>query len=92
MTDEQLPQLPPEENELMFSGPAVLSNKFYVALGPVGARITFAEQSPETSPKFRTAVVLPFQDAIELYKLLSKMLKPIEEALAGATPKGEANG
>lgn len=71
------------------SGPAVLANRFFVTIGPSGVRIAFAEQfGPETKPTFRTAVVISFQDGIELSKLLAKFLEPVEQN-AAALKKSE---
>ena len=92
-------QAPPKsvEVEVSLSGPAILSNRFFVIVGPTGVRITFAEQfGPETQPAYRTAVVLAHQDAIELAALLKTMTKPIEEQLArqaaSAKPAGNGQG
>ncbi len=64
-------------------GPALFANRFFVTMTPAGARIAFAETVFTDRPTaFRSAVVLAFQDAIELKKLLESMLKPIEDALA----------
>lgn len=61
-------------------GPAQLSNRFFINLGPTGVRIAFAEQFGQNNPpSFRTAVVLPFDDALELAKLLESLLAKRQE-------------
>jgi hypothetical protein len=89
-------QAPPKplEVEVSLSGPAILSNRFFIIAGPTGVRITFAEQfGAETHPAFRTAVVLAHQDAIELAALLKHMTQPIEQQLARQAAAGKpANG
>lgn len=78
------------ESGIAFEGPALLANRFFVHLWPAGARITFAEQGlPDQPPIFRSAVLLSYQDAIELKNLLQSMLRPVEEAVAaGAAGEG----
>ena len=49
---------------------------------PPGVRLAFAEQLEGVQPSFRTAVLLAFQDAIGLAKILGPALKNVEEALA----------
>ena len=72
-----------EELEVAFSGPAILANRFYVTLGPTGARIAFAEQqSSEKDAEFRSAVILPFQDALALSTILATLLGPLSEVIA----------
>jgi hypothetical protein len=68
-----------------YAGPALLANRFFINTGPSGARLAFAEQgSPDAEPQFRAAVILSYQDAIELVDVLKTMLGPIEAALATA--------
>jgi hypothetical protein len=62
------------ELDIALSGPAIVSNRFFVTLGPT-VRIAFCEQfGTEVGPKFRTAVSLPIQDAIALMGLLKQLL------------------
>lgn len=71
-----------EETEVAYNGPAVSSNRCLVNIGPQGVRIAFVEQfSDQKPPKFRTAVVMPPQDAIAMKNLLSVMLKEIEDVI-----------
>jgi hypothetical protein len=70
-----------EEMLMAFSGPALAVNRFIITIGIHGVRIAFAEQSPDGPPaQFRTAVMLPFPDAINFYKLLQDLLKEPEAA------------
>lgn len=65
----------PEELAIAYSGPAVLTNKFYITMTPTGVRIAFTEvQGEGYQPQFRTAVLLPFQDALALQQLLGRMI------------------
>jgi hypothetical protein len=88
----------PEEVSVAFKGPAILTNKFYVTVGP-SVRIAFCEQNgPNHVPQFRNAVSLAHQDAIELADLLKRLLKDIEQQIneakaqaataAGVAPNG----
>ena len=84
-------QVSAQEMQVAFSGPAILSNRFFVTLGAAGARRAFAEQStPETQPVFRAAVVMPFQDAIELARVLRLVLSDIEKQLVAAKADADA--
>jgi len=70
-----------EELDSVLDGPAIYSNKFFVSMS--GAiRISFCEQLPDLLPRFRAAIAMSHQDAIELKNLLQDMLAPIEEQLA----------
>lgn len=62
------------ELQVAFSGPAVQANRFFITIGPGGARIAFAEQYGQDAPVFRTAVNLAFQDAFGLAKILKDLL------------------
>jgi|SRR5271156_6015127 len=72
----------PTENEASLLGPAIYSNRFNVSIGSV-VRIAFLEQEFGTAkaPHFRAAITLSHQDAIQLYQLLERMLKPFKEQL-----------
>lgn len=62
-----------------FEGPAVLSNRFFVSVSDAGVRIAFCEKWGQENPTlFRTAVTMGYADAIDLHKLLKKMLQDIE--------------
>lgn len=64
------------EKQVAFSGSAVFSNRFYVTLNSSGVRIAFTERSDhDANPVFRTAVLMSFQDSIELYKVLQNVLE-----------------
>ena len=81
--------LDPQELKSAYSGSAILSNKFYVTVGPV-VRITFSEgHSSEAMPVFRTAVALSIQDAIALKNVLQDLLKEPEEAVTKAISKAQ---
>lgn len=68
-----------DELRAAFSGPAVLSNKFYTTLGPSGVRLAFMEAlGDRVPPIFRAAVVLPYQDALALRDLLTAQLSDID--------------
>jgi hypothetical protein len=72
------------------AGPAVLTNKFFVGIGPHGVRVTFAEQTgPTMPPVFRSAVVMSLQDGIALYRLLQELLADAEKHIeSAASPAG----
>lgn len=78
------------EIEIALSGSAVAVNKFFIFVQDGGVRIAFTEQfTPEKEAHFRTAVMLPYQDAINLADVLKEMLAPIEaEILAARSKKG----
>lgn len=79
---EEKEGITPEEIDAVFSGPAPLANRFVATLHPSGVRIAFAEQIIAGGDSFfRTAVVLNYTDAIELYKVLQNLLKSIEQKL-----------
>ena len=61
------------EAALQLSAP--FCNKFYLSLTPIGGRLTFAEEHPDTDiPTPRGAVYLHIQDLLELKKLIERML------------------
>jgi len=72
----------PTEEDVAYLGPALFSNRFSISIASV-VRIAFSEQEFGTTktPHFRTAVTLSHQDAIQLYQLLERMLKPYKEQL-----------
>jgi hypothetical protein len=79
--------------EVSFSGPATLVNRFIVTFHPSGVRIGLLERrAPEAASEFRTAILLSYQDAIELKNLLSVMLKPVEESFLAQIAKSQSNG
>jgi hypothetical protein len=64
-----------DESEIAGSGPAVLSNVFFVSVTSDGVRITFTEQmSQGSTPHFRSAVLLSSANAFELVALLTRLL------------------
>lgn len=76
-----------EELESQFMAPAILANKSYVTLNPSGLILTFSENiSPDVKPQPRARVILPYQDAIAFAALLQRMVEPLKEALAKASP------
>jgi len=83
----------PEETEVSFHGPAFMANRFFIHVGPSAVRISFAEQSgPDAKPFFRTAVAMPFQDAIQLVKVLGTLMAPIEAEITKAEAQGKKDG
>ena len=73
------------------SGPATLCNRFYISVGPYGVRLAFAEQySKESNPLFRSAVVMPHSNAIQMAKALKEMLDPIEKWLGPTEDQKDA--
>ena len=70
-----------EEKEIALEGPAISANRCLLSLGSAGVRITFIEQVGDRLPKFRTAVMMPVQDAISLKTVLTRLLAEIEEDL-----------
>lgn len=68
-----------EEMLTVFSGPALASNKVYITITAGGVRLTFCEQSGKAvPPKFRTAVLLGFPDALALRDLLVRQLEHVK--------------
>lgn len=89
------PRMMTQEEEDGASGPAVLCNRTFISVGPYGVRLAFAEFFTDTTgPIFRTAVVMPHQDAVNLMRTLRVALEPIEKALAEAeaAAKAASNG
>jgi hypothetical protein len=87
--DKPIP-LPEEELEIAFSGPAIAANKVYATRTNAGLRLAFTEQrNPTAAPIFRTAVLMPFQDAIGLRDLLSRLLRDIEMQLQKAVDESQ---
>ena len=77
------------------SVPAPFANRAVLAMTAGGAKLTFFEQhGTDAASHPRTAVLLPFQDAIALKNLLQKMLAPIETqlAIAEAAEKAKEDG
>ena len=82
----------PVDLEASFSISSPISNRFFVHIGPLGVRLTFAEQVPKTDKFYlRSATTLAFQDAIQLYKVLQRMLEPMESAAAAARAETQAS-
>lgn len=78
--EEKGPEAPYEtvseqEMQIAYSGPALATNKFYVSFTPGGVRIAFTEINPQVPlPSFRTAVMLPLEDAMSLASVLKQMM------------------
>jgi len=71
----------PKEIELLASleGQAAYVNRFVASGTPAGVRIAFLEITPDSAQQqFRSAVLLSYQDAIELKNLLTDILGPVE--------------
>lgn len=78
---EPLKPISQPELDIALSGPAILTNRFFVSVGPNGVRIAFTEQgSPDHTPVFRAGVGMSIPDAISLYRLLRDLLKEHEKA------------
>lgn len=97
MTDETdgrqaIPQNDPTTADYAVAsqGAAVLSNRFYVTLSQSGARIAFCEAFPGVAEQFRTAVVLNYNDAIELADILKSLISANVIFSGTETPKAEA--
>ena len=94
---EEKKGLTPEEIDAVFSGPAPLANRFVATLHPSGVRMAFAEQIVTGGNSFfRTAVVLNYSDAIDLYKVLQTLLQNVEAEIKKSpepeeTPNGQAS-
>ncbi len=78
------------ETAIANSGPAILTNRFYITLGPFGVRIAFAEMYPGQPPSFRTAVVMSIPDGIALYKVLQDLLKEAEASMDKAMAQAQS--
>jgi hypothetical protein len=78
MVDASNPVQPVSKEEMAeaFSGPAAIANKVYVTITPAGVRLAFAEGNPDIArPMFRSAVLLPFADAMSFSQVLASMLE-----------------
>jgi hypothetical protein len=88
--DGSLPKGLSESNyAVASSGPAILSNRFYVTLSQSGTRIAFCESIPGVDEQFRTAVVLNFNDALELANLLKSLISANVVFSGTESPKAE---
>ena len=74
----------PKKSELDISadGPATYVNRFVASGTQAGVRLSFMESgSDPDSSKFRSAVLMSYQDAIELKNLLADIVKQIEDQI-----------
>lgn len=79
------------ELDIANSGPALLSNRFYISVGPFGVRIAFTEQlNPDKPPAFRTAVVMSIQDGINLSKVMQDLLRDAEANIEKITAAAQS--
>ncbi|HEX9808384.1 MAG TPA: hypothetical protein VGC25_02100 [Alphaproteobacteria bacterium] len=77
-TSTQAEEVTEDELKAAFGGPAIHSNKVYVSLLPMGARLAFMEQLREkVPPTFRAAVFLNIPDVLALRDLLNRILKNV---------------
>lgn len=95
MADEPPPTLAKsvsdEDLQKAFSGPAFVSNRMFASTTGAGLRIAFMEEhGTKVPPIFRTAVLLPFINAIALRDLLNRQLKDIEPQLKAAEAEARA--
>lgn len=74
--DSKVP-VPQGELQIAYAGPALQANKVICSMGST-LRLAFLEANSEGELYFRTAVSLGVQDAIELRKLLERMLADVE--------------
>lgn len=83
-----------EEMAVAYSGPALATNKFYVSITSGGVRIAFAEVNPQVRlPAFRTAVMLPFPDALTLAELVNRLVhENVQIVMEGPVPDGAQSG
>lgn len=82
--------LKPKKSEMdaMMSGSAIYANRFVALTTPSGVRVAFMETVPESDEfHFRSAVLLSYQDAIELRNLLSGIVEPVEKQLSTVSSK-----
>lgn len=79
-----------EEESVGFSGPAISANRVLVHIGAAGVRISFVEQWGDRNIEFRTAVMMPMQDAIALKNLLTGLLSDIERQVEDAKSAAQA--
>ena len=78
------------ESDVALSEPAVLVNKAYITVTPIGLRIAFTEQhQPDIAPKVRAAVFMAYSDVLGLRDLLSYVLENTEEAKTEPDPTAE---
>ncbi len=62
--------------------PALFANRFYIVAGPRTTRIAFGEGVENGSSRYRSAVVLPMDDAKELAQMLSELIRKVESQVA----------
>jgi hypothetical protein len=73
-----------EEFAAINEGPAPYANRFFISVGPM-VRLTFGEQDNKgKNLRFRSAVALSHQQAIELKDLLAALLADIEKQIEAA--------
>lgn len=83
--------VPQDELDVSYSGPAPAANRFIINISPIGVRIAFMEQVPNSSKNyFRSAATVSVADAIQLYHILSDMLAPLEQAESRAQEQAAA--
>ncbi len=83
--------VPVQDVEEAFTAAAPHADRFIITTHNAGIRMAFLESPGPDSPiKFRTAVLLSYQNALELRDLLTEMLKPVESRIVEAA--GHASG
>lgn len=102
MADDQSPRtlikgVSDDELRAGISCPAAFSNKVLLTTTPSGARLSFLETyGDKVPPVARAAVILSYQDALELRDLITRQLAEIEKDLkafvAANPPPEEKNG
>lgn len=82
-----------EEVRATFNGAAVHSNRMFLTKTGAGVRLSFMEQMGElVPPQFRAAVIISYQDALELRDLISRQLQDIEGDLKDFVKSTEKAG
>jgi hypothetical protein len=77
------------EMEAAFEGSAVHSDRFIITTNQSGVRIAFLESDNITiTPRFRSAVLLSYPDAIELSILIRTLLVDVEKQIEDAKAAG----
>jgi hypothetical protein len=67
--------------------PALFANRFYIVAGPRTTRITFGEGIDNGASRYRSAIVLPMDDAKQLAEVLADLLRKVEVQSQGAAER-----
>lgn len=81
------------EMEIVFSGPALLSNKVYATGLSTGVRLAFCEiRSGDTEPVFRSAIFIAYPDVPAFIKVLQRAMERVEMQFVEAPKENEEGG